>query len=266
MAKPPACRSPRRNPPLTGKDELAGAAPEPAPTKGSDTSTLAPAASCVPTPTPPPDTLVAAPSSAPALAATAPSSDNELFKQFMKAYLEAQVPGRTEVDPEPREQPLKARFPDLYYGNSHMDCYQFCQQCEDHFKTAGAKRSNRILFAALFLRKSVTRRWFQHKQRRNGAIPMTWPEFKEFFQKNLGDSRAFVDSVWKKVKRDSQYQDKSVQDWAAHLEYLQSILIEFNSKWAPKEGMMFRYLREGLCPSVRVKIEQRGRQLDNFEE
>ena len=59
---------------------------------------------------------------------------------------------------------------------------------------------------------------------------MTWPEFKEFFRKNLGDFRAFVDSVWKKVKRDFQYQDKSLQDWAAHLEYFQSILIEFDSK------------------------------------
>ena len=54
---------------------------------------------------------------------------------------------------------------------------------------------------------------------------MTWPEFKEFFQKNLGDFGAFVDSVGKKVKRDSQYQNKLVQDWAAHLKYLQFILI-----------------------------------------
>ena len=60
---------------------------------------------------------------------------------------------------------------------------------------------------------------------------MTWLEFKEFFQKNLGNSKAFVDSVWKKVKRNFQYQHKLVQDWAAHLEYLQSILIEFDFKW-----------------------------------
>ena len=95
---------------------------------------------------------------------------------------------------------------------------------------------------------------------------MTWPEFKEFLRKNLGDSRAFVDSVWKKVKRDSQYQDELVQDWAAHLEYLQSILIEFDSEWAPEEGTMIRYFREGLRPSVRVEMEQRGRELDSFEE
>ena len=55
-------------------------------------------------------------------------------------------------------------------------------------------------------------------------MPITWVKFKDFFQNNLGDFRAFIDSIWKKVKRDSQYQDESVQDWAAHLEYLQSIL------------------------------------------
>ena len=95
---------------------------------------------------------------------------------------------------------------------------------------------------------------------------MTWVEFRDFFLKNLGDSRDFVDSIWKKIKRDSQYQDKSVQDLAAHLEYLQYILIEFDPECAPEEGIMIRYFREGLCPSVIVEMEQRGRELDSFEE
>ena len=204
MAGPRARRSPRRNLSPAGEDKLAGAAP----TEGSGTPTPTSVVSRAPTP---------APATAPA---AAPSSDNELFKQFMKAYLEAQVPGRTEVDSEPRKQPLKARFPDLYYGNSHMDCYRFYQQCKDYFETAGAKRPNRIPFAALFLRGLVTQQWLQHKRHRDGVVPMTWAKFKDFLWKNLGDSKAFVDSIWKKIKRDSQYQDKSVQDWAAHLEYL----------------------------------------------
>ena len=41
----------------------------------------------------------------------------------MKAYLEAQVPSQTKVDPEPPKQLFKARFLDFYYGNLHMDCY-----------------------------------------------------------------------------------------------------------------------------------------------
>ena len=32
---------------------------------------------------------------------------------------------------------------------------------------------------------------------------MTWGKFKDFFWKNLENSRAFIDSIWKKVKRDS---------------------------------------------------------------
>ena len=80
MARPHARRSPCWKPPPTGEDKLAGAAQGLAPTEGSNTSTRAPAASRVPTLTPPLDAPVAAPSSAPAFAATAPSSDNELFK------------------------------------------------------------------------------------------------------------------------------------------------------------------------------------------
>ena len=93
---------------------------------------------------------------------------------------------------------------------------------------------------------------------------MTWIKFKDFLQKNLEDFKAFVDSIWKKVKRDSQYQDKSVQDLAAYLEYLQSILIEFDPEYASEKGTMIRYFREGLRPSIKVKMEQRGQELNSF--
>ena len=76
-----------------------------------------------------------------------------------------------------------------------MVYYPFYQQCEDHFETAGAKRLNKITFAALFLRGLVTQQWFQHKRRHDKAVPMTWPEFKNFLQNNLRDFRAFVDGI-----------------------------------------------------------------------
>ena len=125
MARPLACCSPRRKPSLDGKDELVGAVPRPTLTKGSNTSTPVPAVPRVSTPAPP-DAAIATPSPAPALAATALSLDYKLFKQFMKAYLEVQVPGRTEVDPEPCKQLFKAQYLDFYYSNLHMDCYRFC--------------------------------------------------------------------------------------------------------------------------------------------
>ena len=83
----------------------------------------------------------------------APTSTNELFKQFMKPYLEAQTSASAQV--EPWEQPLKACIPDFYYGNSYINCYRFCQKCEDHIETAGANGPNRIPFAVLFLHKTV---------------------------------------------------------------------------------------------------------------
>ena len=75
-----------------------------------------------------------------------------------------------------------------------------------------------------------------------------------------------MDGIWSKIKRDSQYQNESVQDWGAHLEFLQSILTEFDADWAPAEGTMIRIFREGLRPSVRVEMNQRGRELDSFRE
>ena len=139
MAGPRTCRSLCQNPSPTGKDELAGVAL----TEGSGTPILTPVMFYA---------LTSALATDPAVA---PSLDNKLFKQFIKAYLEAQMPSQIEIDPEPCKQSLKARFPDLYYGNLHMDCYQFCQQCEDHFETARAKGLNKISFAALFLHASV---------------------------------------------------------------------------------------------------------------
>ena len=167
---------------------------------------------------------------------------------------------------EPRKRPLKTRFPDLYYGNSQMDCYRFCQQCKDYFETAGVKGPNKILFAALFLHGLVTQQWLQYKQRHNWAAPMTWQAFKDFFRKNLEDSRAFIDGIWSKIKRDSQYQDKLVQDWAAHLEYLQSILIEFDPNCAPEEHTIIWYFQEVLRSSEQIEMKQRGRELNSFEE
>ena len=161
MASPRTCRNLCHNSPPGGEDELAGDLPG-APTKGSNTLTPSPPAS-----------RAQIPASA---EAPAPPSNEELFQQFMKAYLENQnqnqAPPPAPIQVELREQPLKARFPDLYYGNSHLDCYRFCQQCEDHFDTAGASEPNRIPFPALFLCGLVVQCWHQHKRRSEGA-PMT---------------------------------------------------------------------------------------------
>ena len=145
-------RFPRCNlPPIYPvEDELAR---DPGSVGGLNLGSTSPAPSCNPTPGP---NLVPALIPAPVPAPTpAPVASEELFKKFMKAYLETnQGPRQPEC-----KQNLKAKVPKVYYDRSHMDCYHFCQQCEDHFETVGATGFNRTPFAASFLRENISVRW-----------------------------------------------------------------------------------------------------------
>ena len=79
----------------------------------------------------------------------------EDLQRILRTVFEARAP----PSDGPCEKPLKARSPDVYCGKSHMECYNFCQQYEDHFATAGAKGLNRIPFAAFFLHDRINFRW-----------------------------------------------------------------------------------------------------------
>ena len=142
----------------------------------------------------------------------------------------------------------------------------FCQQCEDHFATAGTTGFNRTPFAALFLRDRISFRWHQHKLRSQAVAPLPWVEFKAFLRKSFGDSRSFVDTIWSRIKRDFQYQQEEVQDRASHLKHLQSILLEFDADGAPEGSTLIRLFREGYKPSIKAQMEQRGREKDSWEE
>ena len=91
----------------------------------------------------------------------------------------------------------------------------------------------------------------------------TWAEFKAFLRKNLGDSTSFVDNIWSKVKRDSQYQQEEVQDWASHLEHLLSILVEFDTKCVLLIDHLTWYFYEGLRSSIKCWMDEQGRELDS---
>ncbi len=112
------------------------------------------------------------------------------------------------------DRPLKPRNLDLYYSKSHMECYYFCQQCEDHFEVAGSLGHKRVSFAAGFLKNRILNRWQQHKtcMQRNRLALITWDEFKAFLRKSLGESNAFVGHVWSKLRGDAQHQLEEVQD------------------------------------------------------
>lgn len=98
---------------------------------------------------------------------------------------------------------------------------------------------------------------------KSAEFPIPLCEFKAFLRKNLGNSRAFVASIWSKFKRDSQYQLEEVQDWASHPEHLQSVLIEFDADGAPGESDVIRYFQEALRPSIKAEMENQVREYEN---
>ena len=112
------CFSLGLNLPLTDfiEDELTR---DPGPVKGLYSSNTSPA-------------LFRHPSLGPTLVPTlnlaltpASAAINELFKKFMKTYLELNQ-GPKQLSAE-RKQPLKVKIPEEYYVKLHMDCYHFCE-------------------------------------------------------------------------------------------------------------------------------------------
>ena len=202
MAGPRSRRSPRRNPPPGGEDELAGGPPG-APTKGSNTPTPSPPVSRAQTSTNAP-TPTAAPPRGIYTNADLQKATKLALNSFIQGQTHAQGSASTAQD-KASDRPLKARNLDLYYGSLHMECYHFCRQCKDYFETAGAKSHKCVFFAASFLRERINFRWQQHKSRteRDRANPFTWDKFKAFLRKSLGESTAFINSIWSKIKRDS---------------------------------------------------------------
>ena len=62
---------------------------------------------------------------------TSPTFTEEVIKLFIQMYMDTikdqaqalvQAPAPP-VSVEPKEQPLKAQFPNLYFGKLHLDCY-----------------------------------------------------------------------------------------------------------------------------------------------
>ena len=101
-----------------------------------------------------------------------PPTTKDFFTKFMKMFMET-TQARDQEQLEPQKRPLKTRIPKTYSEKSHMNCYHFCQQCEDYFETSGAIEINRIFFAASFLCSSISLKWAQHKHRYKRATLIT---------------------------------------------------------------------------------------------
>lgn len=70
-----------------------------------------------------------------------------------------------------------------------MECYNFHQQCEDHFAITKATKPNQIPFMASFYWDQINFCWQQCKRKLEGenSVPITWDKFKAFFRKALKD-------------------------------------------------------------------------------
>lgn len=55
-----------------------------------------------------------------------------------------------------------------------------------------------------------------------------------------------------------QYQLEEIEDWAAHLEYLQSILREFEAYYALLKDQLHLIFYNGLRPSIKLWIDKIG--------
>ena len=198
MAQSSACRSPCQNP-HDGKDELAGGTP----TEGSDRRTPAPAASRAPTPAVAP---VIAPLAAfgSADSSVVRYSEDDLQRIFRTvldskplAPVLAPVIAAAPHYEGPCEKSLKVWFPDIYQGKMHMECYNFFQQCKDHFATINATGLNQVLFAAIFLKDTALFRWQQHQRKVEDQtnVFISWEGFKVFLCQSLSKSEAFVDTI-----------------------------------------------------------------------
>ena len=192
-----ACPRTRCNPPPAGKDELARRTLF----EGSGIPTPTPAASRAPTPAHTQD-----PIPVPGLPDMYTNIDLQRATSLaLELFVKGQEHGQ--ANSASRKRAFKARNFDLYYRNLHMECYYFCQQCEDHFDTAGATGYQYVPFAALFLRDRINFRWQQHKTQveRDRVASLTWDEFKAFLRQSLKESTVFVNNIWDKIKQDFQH-------------------------------------------------------------
>ena len=97
----------------------------------------------------------------------------------------------------PHERPLNVQFPDIYWDKMHLKCYNFFQQCKDHFATTGPTGSNQVPFAAIFLKNMPLFRCQQHHCKIEAQIDVSisWKRFKSFFCQSVSKSKAFINTI-----------------------------------------------------------------------
>ena len=83
------------------------------------------------------------------------------------------------------ERPLKARFANVYWGKTHLEYYNFFQQCEDNFAISRAKDQNWVSFATIFFKDIALFccQQYQPKVEDKTNVPITWKNSRLSFAK-----------------------------------------------------------------------------------
>ena len=104
--------------------------------------------------------LANSPSAATSISKYSEDDLQRIFKAVLEAWalapVSAPAPVPAPVVSEVPREKLKPCSPDVYRRKSHMECYNFCQQCEDYFANAEATGPTRIPFTASFLRDRIS--------------------------------------------------------------------------------------------------------------
>ena len=88
-----------------------------------------------------------------------------------------------------------------------MECYNFFQQCKNHFAIAKATGLNQVLFVTTFLKDSALfpLQQYQHKIKDKTNVFITWKKYKVFFCQNQGKSNAIIDTIWNTIRKNSKH-------------------------------------------------------------
>lgn len=102
-----------------------------------------------------------------------------LDSPYLSLALSAAISNLSDI----RESLYKVMAPDIYYDKLHIECYNFCQQCKDHFAITGAIGHNRVFFATTFLENRTLNHWQQYRRKINGItlVLITLRKLKGFF-------------------------------------------------------------------------------------
>lgn len=96
--------------------------------------------------------------------------------------------------------------------------------------------------------------------------PLDLGQIQGLFERSLEEFNTFVGHVGTKLKRDAQRQSKKVQDWAAYMEHLLFILLEFSANNTPGEGQLGHIFYNSLRRSIKFWIVDIENEMpwDNF--